>query len=127
MVAGMVVVYRHTSLHVAHMYTHSHVSVCPKSTQLSYIPTHQDSSFTLALGQVDLDLPSAPETAPRPPALTSLAAKFGPVSEISHIFRQPEKRPTSVVSYAFTLISLLPLAGFLAGVRWPWVQSCYEQ
>lgn len=77
-----------------------------------------DNSFIWRIGELELDLPAAPEGAKKPPASRrgrALAA-LGPRPEISHVFRLPEKRPPLAVSYAFTLLALLPLAGFVAGL-----------
>ena len=45
--------------------------------------------------------------------ITSAALQTGklysPKEEIHHVFRQPEKRPPSVVSTVFTTLTLLPL------------------
>jgi oligosaccharyltransferase complex subunit delta (ribophorin II) len=66
---------------------------------------------------LELDLPEAPEKAPRPPAqAVDPFSKFGPKAEISHIFRAPEKRPPKELSLAFTGLTLLPFIGFLIGV-----------
>ncbi|GJN16956.1 hypothetical protein PR202_gb03987 [Eleusine coracana subsp. coracana] len=47
-----------------------------------------ENSFLRALGHLELDLPEAPEKAPRPPAqAVDPFSKFGPKAEISHIFR----------------------------------------
>uniref|UniRef100_A0A7I4Z2T8 Dolichyl-diphosphooligosaccharide--protein glycosyltransferase subunit 2 n=1 Tax=Haemonchus contortus TaxID=6289 RepID=A0A7I4Z2T8_HAECO len=52
-----------------------------------------------------LTLPSAPvEVVPK-----SQRINYDKLPEIKHIFRQPEKRPSTVVSDAFTLICLAPL------------------
>ncbi|XP_068669612.1 dolichyl-diphosphooligosaccharide--protein glycosyltransferase subunit 2 [Aristolochia californica] len=76
-----------------------------------------ENSFLHALGHVDLDLPEAPEKAPRPPAQpVDLYSKFGPKAEISHIFRAPEKRPPQQLSVGFLVLTLLPFAGFLIGL-----------
>ncbi|KAG2593757.1 hypothetical protein PVAP13_5NG012606 [Panicum virgatum] len=72
----------------------------------------------LAVGDAAmLDLPEAPEKAPRPPAqAVDPFSKFGPKAEISHIFRSPEKRPPKELSLAFTGLTLLPFIGFLIGL-----------
>ncbi|XP_062207842.1 dolichyl-diphosphooligosaccharide--protein glycosyltransferase subunit 2 [Phragmites australis] len=76
-----------------------------------------ENSFLRALGQLELDLPEAPEKAPRPPAqAVDPFSKFGPKAEISHIFRAPEKRPPKELSLAFTILTLLPSIGFLIGL-----------
>lgn len=77
----------------------------------------QENSFLRALGHIELDLPEAPEKAPKPPAqAVDPFSKFGPKKEISHIFRSPEKRPPKELSFAFTGLTLLPIVGFLIGV-----------
>ncbi|KAG2593755.1 hypothetical protein PVAP13_5NG012606 [Panicum virgatum] len=76
-----------------------------------------ENSFLRPLGHLELDLPEAPEKAPRPPAqAVDPFSKFGPKAEISHIFRSPEKRPPKELSLAFTGLTLLPFIGFLIGV-----------
>ncbi|PNH01701.1 Dolichyl-diphosphooligosaccharide--protein glycosyltransferase subunit 2, partial [Tetrabaena socialis] len=67
------------------------------------------------LGTAEL-LFSAASTAPEPAAAVRTAA-FQPATnvkpEIKHIFRLPEKRPPSVVSYVFTLLAFVPLGAVL--------------
>ncbi|PWZ31751.1 Dolichyl-diphosphooligosaccharide--protein glycosyltransferase subunit 2 [Zea mays] len=76
-----------------------------------------ENSFLRPLGHLELDLPDAPEKAPRPPAqAVDPFSKFGPKAEISHIFRAPEKRPPKELSLAFTGLTLLPFIGFLIGL-----------
>ncbi|XP_066315613.1 dolichyl-diphosphooligosaccharide--protein glycosyltransferase subunit 2 [Miscanthus floridulus] len=76
-----------------------------------------ENSFLRPLGHLELDLPEAPEKAPRPPAqAVDPFSKFGPKAEISHIFRAPEKRPPKELSLAFTGLTLLPFMGFLIGL-----------
>ncbi|KAF0916453.1 hypothetical protein E2562_007538 [Oryza meyeriana var. granulata] len=76
-----------------------------------------ENSFLRALGHLELDLPEAPEKAPKPPAqAVDPFSKFGPKEEISHIFRAPEKRPPKELSFAFTGLTLLPFVGFLIGL-----------
>ncbi|CAO2167463.1 unnamed protein product [Urochloa humidicola] len=76
-----------------------------------------ENSFLRPLGHLELDLPEAPEKAPRPPAqAVDPFSKFGPKAEISHIFRAPEKRPPKELSLAFTGLTLLPFIGFLIGL-----------
>ncbi|KAL6840381.1 hypothetical protein ACP4OV_030191 [Aristida adscensionis] len=76
-----------------------------------------ENSFLRALGHLELDLPEAPEKAPRPPAqAVDPFSKFGPKAEISHIFRAPEKRPPKELSLAFTGLTLVPFVGFLIGL-----------
>ncbi|VAH67493.1 unnamed protein product [Triticum turgidum subsp. durum] len=85
--------------------------------ELSVGDASMENSFLRALGQLELDLPEAPEKAPRPPAqAVDPLAKFRPQKEIEHIFRVPEKRPPQEVSLAFTGLTLLPFIGFLIGL-----------
>ncbi|TVU36096.1 hypothetical protein EJB05_18011 [Eragrostis curvula] len=85
--------------------------------ELSVGDAVMENSFLRALGHLDLDLPEAPEKAPRPPAqAVDPFSKFGPKAEISHIFRAPEKRPPKELSLAFTGLTLLPFIGFLIGL-----------
>nr|POF16954.1 dolichyl-diphosphooligosaccharide--protein glycosyltransferase subunit 2 [Quercus suber] len=76
-----------------------------------------ENSFLRAVGHVELDLPEAPEKAPRPPPLAvDPSSRYGPKAEITHIFRSPEKRPPQELSLAFLGLTLLPLVGFLIGL-----------
>ncbi|CAN6684547.1 unnamed protein product [Malus baccata var. baccata] len=76
-----------------------------------------ENSFLRAIGQIDLDLPEAPEKASRPPSpAVDPYSKFGPKAEIAHIFRVPEKRPSQELSLVFLGLVLLPLIGFLVGL-----------
>ncbi|CAL4972528.1 unnamed protein product [Urochloa decumbens] len=76
-----------------------------------------ENSFLRPLGHLELDLPEAPEKAPRPPVqAVDPFSKFGPKAEISHIFRAPEKRPPKELSLAFAGLTLLPFIGFLIGL-----------
>ncbi|CAD6228558.1 unnamed protein product [Miscanthus lutarioriparius] len=76
-----------------------------------------ENSFLRPLGHLELDLPEAPEKAPRPSAqAVDPFSKFGPKAEISHIFHAPEKRPPKELSLAFTGLTLLPFIGFLLGL-----------
>ncbi|CAI7739575.1 unnamed protein product [Closterium sp. NIES-54] len=76
-----------------------------------------DNAFDWQLGSVDLDLPAAPETAPKLPARPeSLAERFSAKPEITHIFRKPDSRPAFVVSYSFVALVLLPLVVLLVGL-----------
>ncbi|VAH83460.1 unnamed protein product [Triticum turgidum subsp. durum] len=85
--------------------------------ELSVGDASMENSFLRVLGQLELDLPEAPEKAPRPPAqAVDPLAKFRPQKEIEHIFRVPEKRPPQEVSLAFTGLILLPFIGFLIGL-----------
>ncbi|XP_011628169.1 dolichyl-diphosphooligosaccharide--protein glycosyltransferase subunit 2, partial [Amborella trichopoda] len=76
-----------------------------------------ENSFLSALGHVELDLPDPPEKAPHAPALpVDPYSRFGAKTEISHIFRAPEKRPPKELSLAFLALTLLPFVGFLVGL-----------
>eukprot|EP01018_Ginkgo_biloba_P024183 Gb_15372 [translate_table: standard] len=76
-----------------------------------------ENSFSRVLGHLDLDLPEPPENAdlPRPEAVDA-SLRFGPKTEITHIFRTPEKRPPAQLSYAFLALTILPALGFLIGL-----------
>ncbi|KAL5155194.1 Dolichyl-diphosphooligosaccharide--protein glycosyltransferase subunit 2 [Glycine soja] len=75
-----------------------------------------ENSFLRLLGQVDLDLPEAPEKAARlPPLPVDPYSRYGPKAEIAHLFRAPEKRPPQELSLTFLGLTLLPFIGFLVG------------
>uniref|UniRef100_A0A0E0JSK9 Dolichyl-diphosphooligosaccharide--protein glycosyltransferase subunit 2 n=1 Tax=Oryza punctata TaxID=4537 RepID=A0A0E0JSK9_ORYPU len=85
--------------------------------ELSVGDAAMENSFLRALGHLELDLPEAPEKAPKPPAqAVDPFSKFGPKKEISHIFRAPEKRPPKELSFAFSGLTLIPFVGFLIGL-----------
>ncbi|KAH0669936.1 hypothetical protein KY290_026679 [Solanum tuberosum] len=85
--------------------------------QLTVGDAVMENSFLQPLGSVALDLPEAPEKAARPPPqAVDPSSRFGPKAEIAHIFRAPEKRPPSNLSYAFLALVLLPFFGFLVGL-----------
>ncbi|KAE8056259.1 hypothetical protein FH972_013046 [Carpinus fangiana] len=76
-----------------------------------------ENSFLQDVGYVELDLPEAPEKAPRPPLQpVDPYSRYGPKAEITHIFRAPEKRPPKELSLAFLGLTLLPFIGFLIGL-----------
>ncbi|THU53300.1 hypothetical protein C4D60_Mb10t12970 [Musa balbisiana] len=76
-----------------------------------------ENSFLRAIGHIDLDLPESPEKAARPPPQPiDPYLRFVPKQEISHIFRAPEKRPPEELSFAFLVLTILPLVGFLIGL-----------
>nr|KJB09979.1 hypothetical protein B456_001G179000 [Gossypium raimondii] len=76
-----------------------------------------ENSLLVAIGHIELDLPEAPEKAPRPPPQpVDPYSRYGPKAEITHIFRAPEKRPPQELSLAFLGLTILPLLGFLIGV-----------
>lgn len=83
----------------------------------SSISMFQENSFSQALGHIDLDLPEVPEKATRPPPqAVDPYSRFGPMPEISHIFRPQEKRPSQQLSYAFSGLVFVPFLAFLIGV-----------
>lgn len=53
---------------------------------------------------IDAALPTVYEPTPK-----SQQVRYEPLNEISHVFRQPEKRPSSVISDFFTIVCLFPL------------------
>uniref|UniRef100_A0A8R1DMB4 Dolichyl-diphosphooligosaccharide--protein glycosyltransferase subunit 2 n=1 Tax=Caenorhabditis japonica TaxID=281687 RepID=A0A8R1DMB4_CAEJA len=55
-------------------------------------------------GNIVLDRLSHEELLPK-----SKQVHYEPLKEITHVFRQPEKRPSAVISDLFTVICLLPL------------------
>ncbi|XP_057751949.1 dolichyl-diphosphooligosaccharide--protein glycosyltransferase subunit 2-like isoform X1 [Arachis stenosperma] len=76
-----------------------------------------ENSFIRLLGHVKLDLPEAPEKAAQPPAPpVDPYSRYGPKTEITHLFRTPEKRPPQNVSITFLGLILLPFLGFLIGL-----------
>ncbi|TYH63249.1 hypothetical protein ES332_D07G178000v1 [Gossypium tomentosum] len=76
-----------------------------------------ENSLLVAIGHIELDLPEAPEKAPRPPPQpVDPYSRYGPKAEITHIFRSPEKRPPQELSLAFLGLTILPLLGFLIGL-----------
>ncbi|KAM1122522.1 hypothetical protein ACFX19_004115 [Malus domestica] len=85
--------------------------------QLTVGDAVMENSFLRAIGQIDLDLPEAPEKASHPPSpAVDPYSKYGPKAEITHIFRVPEKRPSQELSLVFLGLVLLPLIGFLIGL-----------
>ena len=69
------------------------------------------------IGHIELDLPERPEKAPLPPLHpTDPYSRYGPKSEISHIFRVPEKLPAKQLSLIFLGLIVLPFIAFLIGV-----------
>ncbi|CAL9100167.1 unnamed protein product [Musa textilis] len=76
-----------------------------------------ENSFLRAIGHIDLDLPGSPEKAAcSPPQPIDPYSRYAPKQEISHIFRAPEKRPPQELSFAFLVLTFLPLVGFLIGL-----------
>ncbi|RYR25018.1 hypothetical protein HN51_047044 [Arachis hypogaea] len=76
-----------------------------------------ENSFIRLLGHVKLDLPEAPEKAAQPPAPpVDPYSRYGPKTEITHLFRTPEKRPPQNLSITFLGLILLPFLGFLIGL-----------
>ncbi|CAI0386149.1 unnamed protein product [Linum tenue] len=85
--------------------------------QLTVGDAVMENSFFKVIGHLDLDLPEAPEKAPRPPVQPVDAySRFGPKAEIAHIFRAPEKRPPQELSLTFLGLTVLPLLGFIIGL-----------
>ncbi|KAK4801033.1 hypothetical protein SAY86_021520 [Trapa natans] len=85
--------------------------------QLTVGDAVMENSFYQVIGHVELDLPEAPEKAPRPPLQRrDPFSRYGAKAEISHIFRAPEKRPSENLSLAFLVLTLLPFLGFLVGL-----------
>ena len=77
----------------------------------------QENSYLRELGSIELDLPEAPEKATRPPPQpVDPYLRYGPKSEIAHIFRTPDKRPPQELSLAFVALVILPFLGFVVGV-----------
>ncbi|XP_002967082.2 dolichyl-diphosphooligosaccharide--protein glycosyltransferase subunit 2 [Selaginella moellendorffii] len=77
------------------------------------------NSFLWNLGSLELDLPEPPEGASKktPAVETDPMAVFKPKAEIAHIFRTPEKRPPTALSYTFLAFTILPFLAFLVGMR----------
>ncbi|KAI4341772.1 hypothetical protein MLD38_026456 [Melastoma candidum] len=76
-----------------------------------------ENSFLWPIGHIELDIPEAPEKAPRPPPVAADPySRFEVKAEIQHIFRAPEKRPPKELSLAFLGLSFLPFIGFLGGL-----------
>ncbi|KAK7396442.1 hypothetical protein VNO78_17454 [Psophocarpus tetragonolobus] len=76
-----------------------------------------ENSFLQPLGQVDLDLPEAPEKAARlPPLPVDPYSRYEAKAEIAHLFRAPEKRPPQELSLTFLSLTILPFIGFLVGL-----------
>ncbi|KAI3787831.1 hypothetical protein L2E82_00289 [Cichorium intybus] len=76
-----------------------------------------ENSFLQPLGHIELDLPDAPEKATRPPLQTvDPYSRYGPMPEISHIFRPQEKRPSQELSYVFLGLVFVPFLAFLFGL-----------
>ncbi|KAK9083171.1 hypothetical protein Scep_029642 [Stephania cephalantha] len=85
--------------------------------QLTVGDVAMENSFLIALGHVELDLPQAPEKAPRPPPQpVDPSSIYGPKQEIIHIFRATEKRPPQELSLAFLGLTVLPFFAFLIGL-----------
>ncbi|KAM7257590.1 hypothetical protein ACFE04_013331 [Oxalis oulophora] len=85
--------------------------------ELTVGDTVMENSFLQALGYVELDLPEAPEKAPRPPAPAVCPySRYAPKAEIAHIFRVPEKLPPQNLSLIFLGVTLLPFIVFLIGL-----------
>eukprot|EP00250_Pteridium_aquilinum_P024368 c2897_g1_i1 orf=270-2327(+) len=70
-----------------------------------------------SLGTVELDLPEPPEGTTKPSFLAQVPSKYGPKPEITHVFRPADKRAPPTLSNPFLILSLLPLLGFLVGLK----------
>jgi len=77
----------------------------------------QENSGTWPLGAVDLDLPEAPDSAPRAPLgrCQPGGALRAPAGDRSHL-PPAREAPPRAVSVVFTSLTLLPLALLLLGV-----------
>ncbi|KAH7577686.1 hypothetical protein JRO89_XS01G0285000 [Xanthoceras sorbifolium] len=85
--------------------------------QLTVGDVVMENSLLRDIGHVELDIPEAPEKAPRPPLqAVDPYSRYGPKAEISHIFRVPEKHPPKELSLTFLGLTFLPLIGFLIGL-----------
>ncbi|KAM7496111.1 hypothetical protein LguiA_020525 [Lonicera macranthoides] len=85
--------------------------------QLTVGDSVMENSFMQSLGHVELDLPEPSEKATKPPPqAVDQYLRYGPMDEITHIFRAPEKRPPQELSLAFLGLVLLPFIGFLVGL-----------
>ncbi|KAF5190155.1 Dolichyl-diphosphooligosaccharide--protein glycosyltransferase subunit [Thalictrum thalictroides] len=85
--------------------------------QLTVGDSAMENSFIRGLGQVELDLPEAPEKATRPPPQpVDPYTRYGPKEEIMHIFRAPEKRPPQELSLIFLGLTVVPFLLFLVGL-----------
>ncbi|CAI9259395.1 unnamed protein product [Lactuca saligna] len=74
----------------------------------------QENSFSQALGHIDLDLAEVPEKATRPPPqAVDPYSRFGPMPEISHIFRPQETLLSQQLSYAFLGLVFVQFMSFL--------------
>lgn len=76
-----------------------------------------ENPFNWVLGTLELDLPEPSEGVPKAFAVTDGLSKYGPKPEITHVFRPAEKRPPSPLSNAFLFLTLVPLLGFLVGIK----------
>ena len=85
--------------------------------QLTVGDAVMENSLLRDIGYVELDLPEAPEKAPRPPPqAVDPYSRYGPKAEINHIFRVPDKRPPKELSLTFLGLTFLPFIGFLIGL-----------
>ncbi|MCO5551030.1 hypothetical protein L7F22_004526 [Adiantum nelumboides] len=76
-----------------------------------------DNPVMWNLGTVELDLPEPPEGAVKPSTLAQAPSKYGPKPEITHIFRPADKRAPPTLSNTFLILSLVPLLGYLVGLK----------
>jgi oligosaccharyltransferase complex subunit delta (ribophorin II) len=70
------------------------------------------------IGTVDFTFPQPPKSY-KP---SESAAKYQPLTNIEHVFRQPEKRPPTSVSSLFTMLVLAPVPILLIAVS---IQTSY--
>ncbi|KAL0659466.1 hypothetical protein Bca4012_080051 [Brassica carinata] len=85
--------------------------------QLTIGDASMENSLLSNIGHIELDLPERPEKAPLPPLHpTDPYSRYGPKSEISHIFRVPEKLPAKQLSLIFLGLIVLPFIAFLIGL-----------
>ncbi|CAP33295.2 Protein CBR-OSTD-1 [Caenorhabditis briggsae] len=61
------------------------------------------NSINWQFADIDAALPTAYEPTPK-----SQQVRYEPMEEITHVFRQPEKRPPALISDLFTIIVLVP-------------------
>ncbi|KAH7365882.1 hypothetical protein KP509_18G051300 [Ceratopteris richardii] len=69
------------------------------------------------LGTVELDLPEPPEGKVKLTSQAESPFKYGPRPEITHMFRPAEKRAPPTLSNTFLALTLVPLLGFLVGLK----------
>ncbi|XP_068919650.1 dolichyl-diphosphooligosaccharide--protein glycosyltransferase subunit 2 isoform X5 [Petaurus breviceps papuanus] len=101
-------------------------SIAPKTTRVAYpakgkgsftVDSHQNFALSFQLVDVNTGAELTPHQAdvvikfPEEDAPSTILSKnlFTPKQEIQHLFREPEKRPPTVVSNTFTALILSPL------------------